>query len=180
MLNGLRLHVGLLYSRLHFRNVGEPAIRFTEAISRAKRALVVLPEGTRDITSVQWIVRNLAEKFVDGSMIILARHDQAAWLKTETSNVEIVPYTSEDVNAWFVPRRELLGKMKRSTFDVAIDLNVGFTLMSAFLCRESKAPLRVSFAKSFADEFYNFQINTRSTNSLAVAYRNLARCLEMF
>lgn len=180
MFDGFRLRIGLLYSRLHFRNVGEPAIRFTEAISRAKRALVVLPDGTRDITSVQWIVRNLAERFVDGSMIILARNDQAAWLKTESSQVEIVSYTPEDVNTWFVPRRELLGKMKRSTFDVAFDLNVGFTLMSAFLCRESKAPLRVSFTKSFADEFFNFQINTRPTNSLAVAYRNLARCLEMF
>jgi ADP-heptose:LPS heptosyltransferase len=125
-------------------------------------------------------VRNLAERFSDGTVTVMARSEQAAWLKVENGNVQVLPYSEEDVNTWFIPRRELLGKMKRSTFDVALDLNVGFTLMSAFLCRESKAPLRVSFAKSFADEFFNFQINTRSTNSLAVAYRNLMRCLEMF
>jgi ADP-heptose:LPS heptosyltransferase len=180
MFDGARLRVGLLYSRVHFRKAGEPVIRFTESVSQAKRALVVLPEATKDITSVQWVVRNLAERFSDGTVTVMARSEQAAWLKVENGNVQVLPYSEDDVNTWFIPRRELLGKMKRSTFDVALDLNVSFTLMSAFLCRESKAPLRVSFAKSFADEFFNFQINTRSTNSLAVAYRNLMRCLEMF
>jgi ADP-heptose:LPS heptosyltransferase len=180
MFEGVRLRVGLLYTRIHFRKVGEPAIRFTEAVSRAKRVLVVLPDATRDITSVQWVVRNLAERFSGGTVTVLARSEQASWLKIDNGNVQILPYTEEDVNTWFIPRRELLGKMKRSTFDVAFDLNVGFTLTSAFVCRESKAPLRVSFLKSFADEFYNFQIQTRSTNSLAVAYRNFIRCLEMF
>lgn len=180
MFTGLRLRIGLTYSKFHFRKVGDPVIRFTEAVSRAQRALVVLPEGTRDITSVQWIVRNLAERFAGGSVTVLARNEQASWLKIENGNVVVLPYSQDDISTWFVPRRELIGKVKRSTFDIAFDLNVTFTLVGAFLCRESKAPLRVSFAKSFADEFFNFQVQTRSPGSLAVAYRNLVRCLEMF
>ncbi|MEP0822371.1 MAG: hypothetical protein HRF44_05940 [Ignavibacterium sp.] len=180
MFRDVRLRIGLLYSRIHFRKVGDPVIRFTEAVSRARRALVILPEGTRDITSVQWIVRNLAERFSEGSVTVLARNEQASWLRIENGNVVVLPYSQDDVSTWFVPRRELIGKVKRSTFDIAFDLNVTFTLVGAFLCRESKAPLRVSFAKSFADEFFNFQVQTRSPGSLAVAYRNLVRCLEMF
>ena len=180
MFEGLRRNVGLQYTRFHFRKSSDPVIRFTEAVSRARRALIVLPESTGDISSVQWVMRNLAERFASGSMTVVARKDQASWVKKEGHRFQILAYNEEDITTWFVPGRELLGKMKRSTFDVAFDLNPGFALTSAFLCRESKAPLRVSFAKVHADEFYNFQVNTKSTNSLAVAYRNLIRCLEMF
>ena len=181
MFTGVRLKVGLLYSRFHFRKSKDPVLRFTEAISRARRALVILPNATRDITSVQWIIRNLTERFSSGSLTIVATPDQLQWMNKDAGgHYQIVSYDVKDISTWFVPRQELLGKVKRSTFDVAFDLNLGFVLHSAFLCRESKAPLRVSFAKNYADEFYNFQLNTTSTNSLAIAYRNLVRCMEMF
>ena len=179
MLNTLRLKVGLLYTRFHFRKLKDPALRFTEAVSHAHRALVVLPESTRDIASVQWIVRNLSERFSTGSLTVVATNEQVQWMKGE-SKYQILTYTPSDISAWFVPRQGLLGKVKRSTFDIAFDLNTTFALPSAFLCRESNAPLRVSFNKNYADEFYNFQISTKSANSLAVAYRNMVRCLEMF
>lgn len=178
MLNGLRLKVGLLYSRFHFRKLNDPALRFTEAVSHARRALVLLPESTRDIASVQWIVRNFSERF-SGSLTIVATNEQIQWVKGD-NRFQAVTYSPHDISTWFIPRQELLGKMKRSTFDIAFDLNTTLALPSAFLCRESKAPLRVSFLKSHADDFYNFQVHTKSGNSLAVAFRNLVRCLEMF
>ncbi len=180
MFEGMRRGVGFLYSRFHFRKIGDPVIRFTEAVSHARRALVLLPESTKDISSVQWIIRSLAERFAAGSMTVMVRTDQASWVKKEQQRFQILVYNEKEVSAWFIPRPELLGRMKRSTFDVAFDLNPGFALTSAFLCRESKAPLRVGFTKLHADHFYNFQVNTKSANSLAVAYRNLARCLDMF
>ena len=180
MLNGARLKVGLTYARFHFRKSKDPVLRFTEAISRARRVLVVLPNATRDITSVQWIVRNLADRFSSGSLTIVANPDQMQWIKNDGGRYQILSCDPKDISTWFVPRQQLLGRVKRSTFDVAFDLNVAFVLSSAFLCRESKAPLRVSFSKTYADEFYNFQVNTTATNSLAVAFRNLVRCMEMF
>ena len=180
MFNGARLKVGLTYARFHFRKSKDPVLRFTEAISRARRVLVVLPNATRDITSVQWIVRNLADRFSSGSLTIVASPDQMQWIKNDGGRYHILSYQQKDISTWYVPRQELLGRVKRSTFDVAFDLNVAFVLSSAFLCRESKAPLRVSFSKTHADEFYNFQVNTTATNSLAVAFRNLVRCMEMF
>lgn len=181
MLTGARLQVGLFYTRFHFRKLKDPVLRFTESISKARRALVILPDATKDITSVQWIIRSLAERFSAGSMTVIANPEQMRWVKGDGGGrYQILSYDPKDISTWYVPRQQLLGRVKRSTFDVAFDLNVGFVLQSAFLCRESRAPLRVSFAKTHADEFYNFQVNTTSTNSLAVAYRNLVRCMEMF
>ncbi len=175
----MRLRVGLLYSRFHFRKLKDPALRFTEAVSHARRALVLLPESTRDVASVQWIVRNFSERFSSGSLTIVATNEQIQWVKGD-NRFQTLTYSSHDISAWYIPRQKLLGKMKRSTFDIAFDLNTTFALPSAFLCRESKAPLRVSFLKNHADNFYNFQVHTTSGNSLAVAFRNLVRCLEMF
>ncbi len=179
MFDGIRLKVGLMYTRFHFRKVKDPVIRFTESVSRARRALVVLPDAPRDIASVQWIVRALAERFAEGTMTVIVRSDLTTWVKGD-GHYQVMTYDRKDITAWFVPRQGLLGRMKRSTFDVALDLNTSFVLPGAFLCRESKAPLRVSFAKSYADEFYNLQVQTKSLNSLALAYRNLLHCLEMF
>jgi ADP-heptose:LPS heptosyltransferase len=70
--------------------------------------------------------------------------------------------------------------MKSSTFDIALDLNVNLALASAFICRESNAPLRVGFAKPNGDHFYNFVVQTRMTTNTPVAYKNLLKCLDMF
>src|SRR3989304_272154 len=113
MLNGLRLKVGLLYARFHFRKLKDPALRFTEAVSHAHRALVLLPESTRDIASVQWIVRNFSERFSSGSLTIVATNEQGQWMKGD-SRFQILTYSPNDISAWYVPRQELLGKMKRS------------------------------------------------------------------
>src|SRR3970040_2620412 len=109
MLTGLRLKVGLLYTRFHFRRLKDPALRLTEAVSHAHRALVLLPESTRDIASVQWIVRNLSERFSSGSLTIVATSEQVQWMKGE-SRFQILTYAPSDISGWFVPRQGLLGK----------------------------------------------------------------------
>jgi len=74
----------------------------------------------------------------------------------------------------------LLRKVKKSTFDIALDLNPEFDLFSAFVCRASLAPVRVGFAKENADMFYNMQIQVDTGSGIAGAYRSLLRCMEMF
>ncbi|MGB2870102.1 MAG: hypothetical protein WBD36_16765 [Bacteroidota bacterium] len=179
MLDRTRLKIGLWYSRFYFRKNRDEAIRFTEAVSRARRALVLFPESALDWESTQTVLKYLSRRFASGSMLLLVRDDLKANVGGAQA-VKTVTYTLQDVNTWFVPRGQLLRKMKTSTFDIAVDLNFGLALPSAFLCRQSNAPLRVSFAKEQGDQFYNFQIQTRATSSNPTAYRSLLRCLDMF
>jgi len=179
MFRKLRMSVGLLYARMVFRKKKDPVVRFTNAVSRAQRALVVLPSIVRDASAVQWVLRYLADRFRDGNLVVIGREEVAAALEKRDVN-NVVEYNQKDLNAWFVPRPRLRQNLKKTTFDVAIDLNTEFELAGAFLCRESNAPLRVSFAKDHADRFFNFQVQTKSAASVTLAYRNLIRCLEMF
>jgi len=179
MLDGLKFRIGLNYARFHFRKRRDPVVRFTEAVERARKALVLFPETVTDSESMQSVMKYLGRRFGAGSLMVIAREDLALPLKSNF-NGKTITYKPQEINRWHVPRGELLRKMKSSTFDIALDLNVNLALPSAFICRESNAPLRVGFAKPSGDYFYNFVIQTRMTTNTPVAYKNLLKCLDMF
>jgi hypothetical protein len=154
-------------------------MNFTDALSRARRALVIFPESALDHESVMTLFRYLLRKYSSEEMTVLIRDDQLFEMAS-TPPLRTLTYSQRDVNAWFVPRRELLQRMETSTFDIALDLNINLSLPGAFLCKASNAPLRVSFAKKDGDQFYNFQVQTKETISNPYTYKSLLKCLDMF
>ncbi len=179
MLDRARRRVGLSYSRFHFRGSRDRILSFTEAFTRARRALVLFPESPIDTDSSTAVLKYIARRYAAGGVVVIIRHD----LKSAVSPVpwvKMVTYDKQDVSAWFTPRKTLIQRMKGTTYDVAFDLNVDFALTSAFLCKASNAPLRVSFRKDEGDRFYNFQIQTKGISNNPTSYRNFLRCLDMF
>ncbi len=111
--------------------------------------------------------------------MVLIRDDQLHSI-VSTPPLKTLTYSADDINTWFVPRRELLQRITANTYDVALDLNIGFSLPSAFLCKASKAPLRVSFAKYEGDQFYNLQFQSKETSGITRMYRSFLKFLDMF
>lgn len=179
MFENTRIKIGKFYARMHFRGNAEPLVHFNDAVSRAKRVLVLLPESAQGASSIESVLRFFRQRFHTNRVLLVARKEIISSLP-QYQGFELLSYTAEDLNTWFVPRPELIRRLKKSTFDIAFDLNIDFELPSAFLCRESKAPLRVSFAKTHADSFYNFQVRTTQTQSLMQSYLKLLKCVEMF
>ena len=179
MLEGFRFKVGLLYSRLHFRHKHDRVMNFTDAITRSRRALVIFPESSLDGESASAFLRNLLRKFSSEKIMVVIRDDQL-FTMASAPPMKTLTYSVRDVNKWYVPRRELLQRMENSNFDVALDLNLNLSLTSAFLCKASNAPLRISFAKKNGDQFYNFQVKTKGNNNNKYSYRSLLKCLDMF
>lgn len=179
MFERLRYSIGLKYSHFHFRKRRDPVFHFTEAIERAHKALVIFPETATDLESMQSVAKYLGRRFGAGSVTGVAREELAPSLRANFGG-KMITYKPQEINKLYIPRAQLLRKMKSSTFDIAVDLNVNLALPSAFICRESNAPLRVGFAKPSGDHFYNFVVQTRMTTNTPVAYKNLLKCLDMF
>jgi ADP-heptose:LPS heptosyltransferase len=178
MFEGLRLKIGLLVARFHFRKAQDPMIQFTNAVSRARRTLVLVPESTAEAPYVHAVLTYFNRRFPGTTLQVLVRQDLARYLvQTDRSNV--IVYTEDEINGCFLPRRRLLQKVKKGTFDVVVDLNYRFSLPSAFLCRETQAPVRIGFVKPYADMFYNLQIQTSDSSTLG-AYKRFQHCMEMF
>jgi ADP-heptose:LPS heptosyltransferase len=179
MLESLRLRLGTWYARFHFRHVKEPVVRFTQAVSQSRRAIVLLPESANDVTSTDAVLRFLEDRFHTSRIVLVVKKELVPRMP-EHRGFNLFTYGPEELNAWFVPRPELLRKVKKSTFDLALDLNQGFALPSSFLCRASQAPLRISFVKPYADDFYNLQVQAGQAKDPSQAYSTLLKCIEMF
>ncbi len=179
MLEGFRLKVGISYSRLHFRHKQDRMMNFTSALSQSRRALVLFPESSLDGESALTFLQYLLRKFSSEKMMVAIRDDKLFALASAPP-LNTLTYSMRDVNTWFVPRRELLQRMGNNSFDVALDLNINLSLTSAFLCKASNAPLRISFAKKNGDQFYNFQVKTKGNDDHRFSYQSFLKCLDMF
>ena len=179
MLENLRLHIGTSYARFHFRTARDPIVRFTEAFSEARRPVVFLPELSAEASAVGDVLKFLGERFHTSKVVLVGRKSVVPFLP-DLRGFNVVTFTEDELSVWYVPRTDLLRKMKKSTFDVALDLNIRFALPSLFLCRASQAPLRIGFVKQHADNFYNFQVQTEPSNNLTQVYSQLLKCIEMF
>jgi ADP-heptose:LPS heptosyltransferase len=177
MLNNLRLKVGIGIARFRFRKSRDPVMQFTQCVSRSTRALVLVPESSSEAPYVQALLRALGKRF--SSLHVVVRKDVVKYINGDQEG-KVIAYGEEEIGTWFLPRQKLLQKVKKGTFDVVVDLNVRFALSSAFLCKESQAPVRISFTKPYADVFYNLQVQPGSSTSTLAAYKQLQRCLEMF
>jgi hypothetical protein len=179
MLEQLRLHIGTSYARFHFRSARDPIVRFTEAISQARRPVVFLPETSTEASVIEGVLKFLGQRYHTSKVVLVARKGVVPYLP-DVRGFNVVIFGEDELSALYVPRADLLRKLKKSTFDVAFDLNIRFALPSLFLCRASQAPLRIGFVKPNADRYYNFQIQTGSSNNSSQAYAQLLKCVEMF
>jgi ADP-heptose:LPS heptosyltransferase len=152
-------------------------MRFSDAVTRSRKALVVFPDRPVDTGIAEMVLRYLTRRYANGSTTVLVREDLRNLLPPMTA-ARIVTYAPAEITSWFTPRSALIRRLKSSTFDAAFDLNTEFSLPSAFLCRESGAVLRVSFSKNNADDFYNLQIRTAAT-APGPSYQSFMRCLDM-
>ncbi len=177
MFERVRLKIGVSVARFRFRKYRDPIIQFTNAVSRARRVLILLPESTGEAPYVLEVLRFFNQRFLGNSVQVVVRKDLAKYI-VQNQNNNIILFDESEINKWFLPRKQLLQKVKKATFDVVVDLNLRFALPSAILCKESQAPIRIGFAKPYADMFYNLQVQTRGTTTLG-AYKQFQRCMEM-
>jgi hypothetical protein len=179
MFEELRFKVGLAYAKIHFRHYHDRMMNFTDVLSKSRRALVIFPESPLDRESVSVLLKYLLGRFSTDNIVVLIRDDQLFSISTAPA-VKTITYKVEEINRWFIPRKEALRHIATGTFDVALDLNVDIKLPGAFFCKASNAPLRISFAKAHGDRFYNFQVQAKLPENTTFPYKSLLKCLDMF
>ncbi len=177
MIESLRRSLGVQLSRWHFRRMHNAVISFTDSVSTGGNALLILPL-TPTAQSPALLLDLLHKQFPDKRLTVVAgEHDTGAPVLLPRST--IIRVRLENIDWLFRPSREITQRIASSTYDLAIDLNLDSLLPSAYICRESKARVRIGFAREGADLFYNFQMQHDSAREGAL-YDRLAACLKMF
>jgi hypothetical protein len=179
MFERARFRVGLAYTRFVFRANREQVIRWTGAVSGARKALLIMPESSQNAAAVRSVVEYFVKRFSPTNLVVVARPDVATQF-TLDRGAQLITLAPTDITTWYLPRRELTQKLKKSTFDIAIDMNLEVKLPSAYLCRASDARIRIGFDKQYAETFYNFQVRPKLTTDFGAACNGLIDCLKMF
>ncbi len=104
----------------------------------------------------------------------------------ETFLAHVLPRTTilrihqPDLGTFFLPGSALRSSLASHRYDIALDLNLDFVLPSAYICKESRARVRVGFLRKDADLFFNVQVRRNENLDVNSLYDRLAACLQMF
>jgi len=177
MLDAFRRSIGYRLARWHFRKQRESVMSFTGSLASGHRVLLILP-----LTPSGHPTRHLLELFrtrYGEEKLTLVADPLDNGVGSLFPHSEIIRITPLEVTRFFHPSAAVLKRVKAREYGAAIDLNLDFLLPSAYICKASRARVRVGFTRPGADLFYNFQIKVEGANGSAL-YDRLAACLKMF
>jgi ADP-heptose:LPS heptosyltransferase len=179
MLERPRTSLGMVGARFHFRRSREGILSFVDTLSSASSILLIMPLDGSPLYPVAPVLTMLRRRKSDEQItVVVASHSTEAFGALDRSPfIRILP---GEINLFFLPRRDVLSRIQCKQYDLAIDLNLDFHLPSGYICRESKARIRVGFSGRHSDLFYNFQVQTSYAESRTLRYERFAHCLEMF
>ena len=179
MFEGIRKSLGLRYARWQFRKEGDHPQSLTDFLQRASNVLIVLPSGYDDAV----VAGNTLKKLFDGlknvHLTIVTAGIRATALNDMVKS-EVVRFDDVDINKLFLPRKSVLHRVLVRTYDMAIDLNLDFVLHAAYICKASRAPVRVGIVRENSEHFFNIQLNLNRAAPPQIVYEKFIHYLGMF
>lgn len=179
MLESVRRSIGGRFARFHFRKSRDAAISFPYPIHSSATLLAVAPLHASEGTDIVARLLPLRDSFDEGMITIVAdvpRHH----IERALPRSHVITIKPEEVGRFFLPHKGLFARLPQRRYDVALDLNLDFLLPSAYICKESNAPLRAGFERQYADTFFNFLVRVHASSTQAQACDHLIACLHMF
>ena len=71
---------------------------------------------------------------------------------------DFILYTEEDLNKLGLPDKELISECNQIEVDAVLDLNQDFSPISATLCAEIIAPIKLGFYSAQGESYYNVMV----------------------
>jgi hypothetical protein len=172
-------YVGYQFARLQFRSDIDTVQPLTNFMTGARNMLVVLPIGYNDSILAGNALRRHRNVLRNVHLTVINNGTRATSL-IDFPLCEVVRVDPGDLNPFSLPRRSLLQRIFTKQFDVAMNLNLDFVLHTAYICKASRARVRVGFPHDSADVFYNVLINLKAQRTPQAMYEKFAASLAMF
>lgn len=149
----------------------ERAIPFKESIKNARRILMLLPSGILAADEKQnW---KLFEELFSQKEIVGIFPGNANLGSNESSKMTSVFLNMEKLSLSKYQKSDALSRVTQKPFDLLIDLTTQPNTLGPYLCRVSKAPLRICVGANPFKSFYNLEYNGTDWNGLSKFLKNL-------
>ena len=171
--------LGYLFAKFQFRSDIDHVQPMTEFIKGARNVLIILPVGYEEAAVASDALFRTCRELSHVHLTVIHTSTRATSL-TVFPKCEVIRLDPADINRFSLPTKSLMQRVFNREYDVAMDLNLDFVLHTAYICKASRARVRVGCAHAASDLFYNVQLNLNKQSSPQVLYQKFASCLAMF
>jgi hypothetical protein len=180
MLDRTFAQVGLQFAKFQFRSDFDTPQDLTRFFTGARNILVTMPRGYDNAVLAGNALHRHRDALKDVHLTIIHTGTRETNLSSFLHS-QIIRITPADVNRFSLPRRALLARIYTREYDVALDLNLDFVLHSAYICKASRARVRVGLHEGpLSDLFFNVRVELAERRAPQSIYENFAACLMMF
>ena len=172
-------YLGLQITRLQFRGETDSIQPLSAFFSGARNVLITLPVGYEEAMLAGNALRNSC-KSLDHLQLTVINYSTRATALTDFPRCEVVRIDPADINRFSLPTKQLLHRILVREYDLAMDLNLDFVLHTAYICKASRAKVRVGFAHRASDLFFNVQFNLGKEDLPQARYEKFTSYLRMF
>lgn len=148
-----------LLLRPHQRN---KTVDFKNALREATRILIFCPTEQTTVSCADQI-ENLTRLFSGYEIVLL--HTEAAGYSPETYRIQnlfdslVTVSNIPKGNLWKTGRSKEIQQIIDKPFDIYMDLDPDFNLLSLYLCRRLQPAVRIGLTKPHSIHFYNLLYN---------------------
>lgn len=184
MLNAVRHKIAFrildrFFKQKRHRNI----VDFRGGVSRASKFLVHLPESYSE-EQLALIEKSVKSAFPESSvcfLVVKKRNQRPKGMPEqaiESTDFSFLKIDTQKVNFIFAPDREFIRTLLSQRFDIALDLEKDFSLVSAYALNASGAYLVVGPLNTKYENFYNLQIKPREGQDLHEVFLENLRQLK--
>jgi ADP-heptose:LPS heptosyltransferase len=148
-----------------------------DTLAQARTILVLMPYELDDFAIALKNSDTAQDSFPEAKIVLVVR-DSYKNLLNQSSKYGTIFVAPKDVNLLGLPKKNIISELMASNYDIAIDLNHSFHLLSTYLCQKSGASLRICLESREREPFYNFSIRSANEEKLDNKYRNLFKYLK--
>ncbi len=179
MLEQLFKNIGVRLAKFEFRNEIDAVQPMTGFFTGARSVLITLPVGYEEAVLAGNAMRSFRNRLQHLQLTVVNNSTRATSL-IDFPKCEVIRLDPGDVNRFSLPTKHTLQRILHREFDVAMDLNLDFVLHTAYICKASRARVRVGFGYANAETFFNVLLNLDTQRSPQVLYEKFAACIGMF
>lgn len=174
----IQVLIGLWYARWRLRNQKDFRQDFTSFMREARSILVVLPMVYEEAAIAGQALKKLIDGRSDLHLTIVTTGVRATPLNY--GRADVIRIDDVDLTPLFLPRSTVLHRVVAHQYDLAVDLNLDFVLHAAYICKASRAPIRVGVRKNHGETFFNVELRVDRSGSPQLDYSKFIELLSMF
>ena len=157
--------------------VAEELAAIRKGGSGVSSVLIILPEGRENSRVARYFLKSV---YHNGGVDLDFLMDKSLYHSFSNALPERVHiYTDEDIDWFHLPKKSFVERVLSQPYHAVVDMHTSFNLSTAYLTYLSKAPVRIGFCSSFAEHFFNVQIDRKDSQFVERGYLAIQKFLDL-